>query len=166
MSKDIYSIVTSLARSMGNLDAIVSKAEAFAAEREIDPNVLIQARLRPDMLPFVAQIRICTDVAKGAAARLTGSETPKWADDEATFADIHARLKKGIDFLGAFNAAQFDGAAERDVLLKVPNREFRFKGIDYLTGFVLPNFYFHVSIAYAILRFNGVGLGKMDYLGG
>ena len=166
MSKDIYSIVTSLARSMGNLDAIVSKAEAFAEDKKIDPQLLIQARLRPDMLPFVAQVRICTDVAKGAAARLTGSEMPKWADDEATFAEVHARLRKGIDFVGSFSEPQFDGAAERDVLLKVPNREFRFKGIDYLTGFVLPNFYFHVTTAYAILRFNGLELGKMDYLGG
>lgn len=166
MSKDIHTTVMSLGRSLANLDAIVSKAEAYAADRKIDPNVLLQARLRPDMLPFLAQIRICTDTAKGAAARLTGTEIPKWADDEATFDDVHARLKKGIDFLGTFTASQFEGAAERDVLLKLPTREFRFKGIDYLTGFVLPNFYFHVTIAYALLRFNGVDLGKMDYLGG
>lgn len=162
----IHDLIISLQRALKSLDAIVTKAEAHATEHKINPDVLIQGRLRPDMLPFVAQIRIATDTAKGAAARLTGSELPKWADDEATFAEVHERLKKAIDYLGTFKAAQFDGAEERDIELKFGPREFRFKGLDYVTGFVLPNFYFHLSIAYAILRYNGLDIGKMDFLGG
>lgn len=162
----LYDIIVSLQRALKNLDTIVSKAEAHATEQKIAPEVLIQSRLRPDMLPFVAQIRIATDTAKGAAARLTGSELPKWADDETTFAQVHARLNKAIDYLGTFKATQFDGAEERNVELKFGPREFKFKGKDYVTSFVLPNFYFHVSIAYAILRYSGIDIGKTDFLGG
>jgi hypothetical protein len=162
----IHDLILSLQRSLKNLDAIVTKAESHAEANKIAPDVLIQGRLRPDMLPFVAQIRIATDTAKGAAARLTGSELPKWADDEATFAEVHARLQKAIDYLGTFKASQFDGSEERSIELKFGPREFRFTGKDYVTGFVLPNFYFHVSIAYAILRYSGIDIGKTDFLGG
>lgn len=162
----MHDLIASLQRALRNLDAIVSKAEAHAEQHKINPDVLIQGRLRPDMLPFVAQIRIATDTAKGAAARLTGNELPKWADDEATFAEVHQRLQKAIDYLGTFRPEQFEGAETRDIELKFGPREFRFNGKDYMTGFVLPNFYFHVSIAYAILRYSGIDIGKTDYLGG
>jgi uncharacterized protein len=162
----LYDLVMSLQQSLKNLDAVVGKAEAYAEAHGIKPEVLIQGRLRPDMLPFVAQIRIATDTAKGAAARLTGSELPKWADDEASFAEVHERLNKAIDYLGTFEAGQFDGAETRDIELKFGPRNMHFSGQDYVTRFVLPNFYFHVSIAYAILRYSGLDIGKADYLGG
>jgi uncharacterized protein len=163
---EIYDLILSLQRSLKNLDTIVSRAETYTTEREINPDVLIRGRLRPDMLPFVAQIRIATDTAKGAAARLSGNELPKWADDESSFAEVHERLNKAIDYLGTFNPAQFEGAEERNIELKFGPREFKFSGKDYVTNFVLPNFYFHISIAYAILRYNGLDIGKLDFLGG
>lgn len=159
-------VIVPLKRMLGNLDSIVTRAEQYATNKDIDPGVLIQARLRPDMLPFVAQIRIATDTAKGAAARLSGSEVPKWADDEETFADVHERIGKAIDYLGTMKPEQFEGAEKRNIELKLGPRTAKFVGTDYITGFVVPNFYFHVTTAYAILRHNGVELGKSDYLGG
>ena len=158
-------VVVPLRRMLGNLDKLVSKAEQYAADKDIDPAVLIQARLRPDMLPFVAQIRIATDTAKGAAARLSGSDVPKWADDEETFADVHERIGKAIDYLGTMKPEQFEGAEKRNIELKLGPRTVNFVGTDYITGFVVPNFYFHVTTAYAILRHNGIEIGKRDYLG-
>lgn len=166
MSISIYDqVIAPLTTMLRNLDAVVSKAEAYAEEREIDPSVLIQARLFPDMLPFVYQIRIATDTAKGAAARLSGTPVPKWADDEETFADVHVRLQKAIDFLSTFEPSQFEGAEKRNIELKLGPREVKFVGKDYITGFVIPNFYFHITVAYAILRHNGLDIGKADYLG-
>jgi uncharacterized protein len=157
--------VSAMSRMLLNLDAIVSKAEKYAEEKKIDPNVLIQARLYPDMLPFVSQIRIATDMAKGAAARLSGSEMPKWPDDEATFDDIHARIRKALNYLAGFKPEQFEDGASRDIELKLPNRTLEFTGRDYILGFVLPNFYFHVTTAYNILRHNGLAIGKFDFMG-
>lgn len=158
--------VSALSRMLLNLDAIVSKAEEYAQERKIDPDVLIQARLYPDMLPFVAQIRIATDTAKGAAARLSGSDLPKWEDDEVTFGDVHARIRKALNYLSTFKPEQFEGAEDKAIEMKLPNRTLNFSGLDYVLGFVLPNFYFHVTTAYNILRHNGVAVGKQDFLGG
>lgn len=157
--------VSALSRMLLNLDSIVSKAEAYAEEKKIDPEVLIQARLYPDMLPFVAHIRIATDTAKGAAARLSSTEMPSWADDEATFDDIHGRIRKALNYLAGFKPGQFEGSETKDIELKFPNRTFEFTGRDYVLGFVLPNFYFHVTTAYNILRHNGLAIGKMDFLG-
>jgi hypothetical protein len=157
--------VASLKRMLENLDRIVTRAEEFAASRNIDPPALIQARLYPDMLPFVSQVRIATDTAKGAAARLSGTELPRWEDNEATFAEIHARIGKAVDFLAGFRPEQFEGAEERSIEMKLPKRTVHYSGRDYILGFVLPNFYFHVTTAYAILRHNGVPVGKQDYLG-
>lgn len=158
--------VSALSRMLLNLDAIVSRAEEYAAEKKIDPNVLIQARLYPDMLPFVAQIRIATDTAKGAAARLSGTELPKWDDDEVTFEDVHARIRKALNYLATFKPEQFEGAEDKAIEMKLPNRTLNFSGRDYVLGFVLPNFYFHVTTAYNILRHNGLAIGKLDFLGG
>jgi hypothetical protein len=166
MSISIYDqVIAPLSRMLKSLDAVVSKSVAYAAEHSIEEATLIQARLFPNMLPFVFQIRIATDTAKGAAARLSGTTVPKWADDEETFADVHARIRKAIDFLATFKPAQFEGAEKRNIELKLGQREVKFTGTEYITGFVIPNFYFHVTTAYAILRHNGVDVGKKDYLG-
>lgn len=158
--------ISTFSRMLLNLDRIVSMAEDYAKEKNIDPAVLIGARLYPDMLPFVAQVRIATDTAKGAAARLSGTELPKWADDEATFEEVHARIRKAIDYLATFKPEQFEGAEDKPIEMKLPNRTLNFSGRDYILGFVLPNFYFHVTTAYNILRHNGLAIGKLDYLGG
>lgn len=166
MSIDVYDqTVAAMSRALLNLDSIVSKAETFAEERKIDETVLIQARLSPDMLPFVAQIRIATDTAKGAAARLSDSDLPSWPDDEANFEEVHARIRKALDFLSGFKRDRFEGSEEKKIELKLGKEHVKFIGRDYVLGFVLPNFYFHVTMAYAILRHNGVPLGKRDFLG-
>ncbi|HLT91902.1 MAG TPA: DUF1993 domain-containing protein [Woeseiaceae bacterium] len=166
MALTVYDVaIAPLSRMLANLDRIVTLAETWAEERSIDPAALIQARLYPDMLPFVSQVRIATDTAKGAAARLAGTELPRWADDEVTFADIHARIRKAIDYLATFRPEQFEGAEQARIEMKLPKRTLDFSGRDYITGYVLPNFHFHVTTAYAILRHNGVPIGKQDYLG-
>jgi len=148
------------------LDKVLSKAEADAAARKIDPAVFVNGRLAPDMLPLTRQVQIMTDQAKGGASRLAGQESPKWADEEKNFADLHERIAKTIAHLNSFKPAQFDGAETRAIELKFPNATFNFTGKDYLLGFVVPNFYFHYTTAYAILRHNGVPVGKQDFLGG
>jgi hypothetical protein len=166
MSISIYDqVIAPLSRMLSNLDAVISKAEQYSEKNNIEAATLIQARLFPNMLPLVFQIRIATDTAKGAAARLSGNTVPKWADDEESFADVHARIRKAIDFLATFKPGQFEGAEKRNIELKLGPREVKFTGTDYITGFVIPNFYFHVTTAYAILRHNGVDVGKKDYLG-
>lgn len=166
MSISIYDqLIVPIRIGLDNLDKIISIAEQHAEKENIEPATLIQARLYPNMLPFVVQIRIATDVAKAAAARLSGSEVPKWADDEATFAEVHDRIRKAADFLATFDAGQFEGAEARKIEFKVRQQDVSFTGTKYITGFVMPNFYFHISTAYAILRHNGVALGKKDFLG-
>jgi hypothetical protein len=147
------------------LDKVLSKAEADAAARKIDLEVFTNGRLAPDMLPLTRQIQIMTDQAKGCASRLAGQESPKWPDDEKTFADLHARVQKTIAHLKTFKPEQFEGAEKRSVELKFPNATLSFTGKDYLLNFVIPNFYFHYTTAYAILRHNGVPIGKGDFLG-
>jgi len=147
------------------LDKVLSKAEADAAARKIELDVFVNGRLAPDMLPLVRQIQIMTDQAKGCASRLAGQESPKWADDEKTFADLHARVAKTIAHLKSFKPEQFEGAETRAIELKFPNATFNFNGKDYLLSFTIPNFYFHYTTAYAILRHNGVPIGKGDFLG-
>jgi hypothetical protein len=152
-------------RMLSNLDNILPKAEADCEARKIDPQVYINGRLAPDMLPLTRQVQIMTDQVKGGASRLAGQEPPKWPDEEKTFADLHARLKKAIDHVKTFKPADFEGAETRAVELKFPNATFSFTGKDYFLGFVIPNFYFHYTTAYAILRHNGVQIGKGDFLG-
>ena len=147
------------------LDKVLTKAEADAAARKIDHEVFVNARLAPDMLPLTRQIQIMTDQAKGCASRLAGQDSPKWADDEKSFADLHARVAKTIAHLKTFKPEQFEGAETRSIELKFPNATFTFTGKDYLLNFVTPNFYFHYTTAYAILRHNGVPIGKGDFLG-
>jgi hypothetical protein len=153
-------------RMLGNLSTIIDKAAAHAETKKIDPAVLIKDRLAPDMLPFSFQIQTASDVAKGCAARLGGIEAPSFADTESTFPELKARIAKTIDFLQSVKAAQIDGSEERNVTLKLRVGELQFTGQGYLLGFVLPNFFFHLTTAYNILRHNGVELGKQDFLGG
>ncbi|MDE1181110.1 DUF1993 family protein [Paraburkholderia sp.] len=167
MSISMYQAsVPALVRGLTALQAILGKAEAHAAEKQVDPSVFTSARLFPDMLPLTRQIYIATDTAKGCAARLAGVEPPKYDDVETTFDELTARLQKTIDYLKSLDAAQIDGSEEREIVLKMRSGPIEFTGASYLLTFVLPNFYFHVTTAYDILRHNGVELGKLDYLGG
>jgi hypothetical protein len=145
---------------------VLRKGEEDAAARGIDPGVFLAARLAPDMLPLIAQIRIATDHAKGACYRLAGREVPKLADEEKNFAELQARIEATRDLLKALKREEFDGAAGREIVLRFPGREIKFGGLDYLTGFAMGNFHFHLTTAYDILRHNGVKLGKSDYFGG
>jgi hypothetical protein len=166
MSISMYQAsVPLLLRGLTSLQAILGKAEAHAAEKQIDPSVFINARLYPDMLPLVRQVYITSDTAKGCAARLAGVEPPKFDDVETTFEELHARIQKTIDYLKEFNASQIDGSQEHTITLKMRSGPIDFTGANYLLQFVLPNFFFHITTAYDILRHNGVELGKLDYLG-
>jgi hypothetical protein len=153
-------------RMLPNLKTILAKAEADAANRKIDPKVFLEARLAPDMFTLTRQVQITTDQVKGGMSRLAGVEVPAWPDTEASFADLAARIDKALAHVKNFKPAQYEGAETRKVELKFPNATLEFTGRDYLLGFVLPNFYFHMTAAYAILRHNGVPLGKRDFVGG
>ena len=143
------------------LSKLIDKAErSGVAETQI-----LDARLAPDMFPFPRQIQIATDLAKGAMGRLTGQTPPSWADDEATLAELKARIAKAIDYVGSFQPEAFEGAEVRTIELKASGRDLRFDGANYLLRFALPNFFFHVTTAYAILRAQGVKLGKPDFFG-
>jgi hypothetical protein len=167
MTISMYSASVPLLKQMLNsLDAILSKAEAHAKEKNIDPAVLLQTRLYPDMLPFIKQVQIASDNAKGIAARLAGVDIPSYPDNETSFEELHARLAKTIAFLDTVKPAQFEGSEEREVVVYQGRPyEMKFKGQTYLVNFGLPNFLFHVTTAYALLRHNGVELGKTDFLG-
>ena len=157
--------VPAFLQMLSSLSAILDKAEAFAAERKIDPAVLLGWRLAPDMFALARQVQIATDLAKGCCARLAGVEVPKYPDDETTFADLRARITGTIDFVRGFEPDDIDGSESRDITLTAGTRELRFTGQQYLVNFALPNFYFHVTTAYDILRRCGVPIGKRDYMG-
>lgn len=157
--------VPAFQRTLTALDAILDKASAYAEERKIDPAVLISARLAPDMYPFSRQVQMATDHAKGCSARLAGLPVPSFTDTEATFPELKARIAKTLEFVSSVRPDQIDGSEERPVSLKAGPRELSFTGQDYLVFFALPNFYFHVTTAYGILRHNGVPVGKLDFLG-
>ncbi len=154
------------ARQFASLTAILDKAEASAAERGIDPAQLLEARLAPDMHPLTRQVQIASDAVKGGIARLGGVEMPSFPDTETSFAELKERIAKTVAFIESVPADKIDGSEERAITLKIADREMTFPGQTFLLGFVLPNFFFHVSIAYALLRSNGVEIGKRDYLGG
>jgi len=152
-------------RMLRNLEGVLDKGAEHAAARKIDPTVLVGARLFPDMFPLAAQVRIASDFAKGAVARLSGNEPPKFEDGEATFDDLKARIAKTIAYVESFRPDQFAGAEARTVTMKMRGEDKTFDGVTYLANIVLPNFYFHVTTAYDILRHNGVELGKRDFIG-
>jgi hypothetical protein len=167
MSLSIYDLtVPTFSKFLPALQGVLKKAEADAEARKIDPQVFLQARLAPDMFPLTRQVQICTDQVKGGLSRLANIEVPSWEDNEASFADLYARIEKSLAYANGFKAEQFEGAETRTVELKFPQASFSFTGQDYLVQFVLPNFYFHMTAAYAILRHNGVQIGKRDFLGG
>lgn len=166
MSVSMYQAsIPGLIRSLDSLAALLAKAEQFAADRNIEPGVLLNARLAPDMYPLLRQVQIASDTAKGCAARLAGVEVPAYPDTEASFAELKERLGKTVAFLQSVTPGQLDDSATRAVVLKMRSGELSFSGQDYLFQFVLPNFYFHVTTAYDILRHNGLAIGKRDYLG-
>ena len=151
---------------LGSLSGLLTKAEAHCEAKKIQPEVLLSARLYPDMLPLTKQIQIASDFAAKSCARLTGSEVPTTPDTEKTFEELRQRLAKTIDYVKSFNPAQFEGADARDVTFPVgPNNSMTLKGQEFVSRFSFPNFYFHAATAHGILRHNGVEIGKRDFLG-
>lgn len=148
-----------------NLAHVLTKGEANAAQRKIEPAVFLNDRLAPDMLPLKAQVQIATDHAKGACARLSGRDPLKLEDKETSFTELLARIEKVQDYLKGFSAADIDGSEEKEIVLKLGGGEMKFPGMQYLLHFATPNFYFHMTTAYAILRHNGVPIGKSDFFG-
>jgi hypothetical protein len=168
MAMSMYAASVPLFQNMlRNLAYILDKGEASAQARKFDPAVLANFRLAPDMLPFTRQVLIACDAAKLAVARISGGEAPKFDDNEANFAELKARIQKTRDYLATVGAAALDGTEDKSITFPVGRENTRtMPGQDYLTTWVLPNFFFHVTTAYAILRHNGVDLGKADYLSG
>ena len=153
--------------ALNALSAILDKAEAYAAAKKVESTVLLNTRLAPDMFSFIGQVQAATDLAKNGAARLSGAEPPRYEDNEKTVGELKARIAKTLAYLKSADRKQIDGAADRQLTFPLgPQYKGEMKGDDYLNHFLLPNFYFHVTAAYAILRHCGLELGKADYLGG
>jgi len=157
--------IAPLIRALNNLSRILNIGESYAKTKEIDPSVLLNSRLFVDMYPLTKQVQIATDMSKGAGARLSGLEVPKYEDNESTFDELQARITKTIQFLESIDTALYEGSESKDITLTIRNIDINFTGQDYLLKWVMPNVYFHVTTAYNILRHNGVALGKSDYLG-
>lgn len=154
-----------LQRALRNLAHVLEKGHASARARKIEPAVLLGSRLAPDMLPLTRQVQIAADIAKAGAARLAGREPPAYEDTETTFEELQTRIARTLDFIAGIPASAYEGAAERRVSIKTRGTPMDFEGLQYLEYFVLPNVFFHVTTVYAILRHNGVELGKADFLG-
>ncbi|GAB2887501.1 DUF1993 family protein [Uliginosibacterium flavum] len=157
--------IPALKKTLSSLAAILAKAAEHAQTKKIEPAVLVNARLFPDMFALARQVQIATDQAKGCAARLAGVEIPKFEDTETSFEELQVRIAKTIAFLDGVSADQINASEARDIVLQLHETRLEFKGADYLLNWVLPNFYFHVTTAYNILRHNGVEIGKRDFLG-
>jgi hypothetical protein len=152
-------------RQLGALLSWLDKAEAHAAARKFDAGNFLQLRLAPDMLPFVSQVRIASDAAKGCVARLAGQEPPKFEDNEASIAELRERVRKTLDYVNSVPAASIEGSEQREIVIPMRNRDpIKFSGQVFLQHWALPNFFFHVTNAYALLRHGGVELGKADFL--
>jgi hypothetical protein len=166
MSVSLYDVsIPVFSLGLNNLSAILDKAASHAENKKVDPKALPAARLIIDMLPLSAQIQIACDTAKGAAGRLAGVEIPKHEDTETTIPELKARIAKTVEFLKTIKPQQLQGAETREIVLQFPQNTLKFTGVNYLTNFVLPNFFFHLTMAYALLRKNGVDVGKRDFLG-
>lgn len=156
-------------RLLTNLEAILGKAEQWVGERRIDPEAILKSRLAPDMFHFTRQVQIATDMVKGTAARLAGQDPPRFEDTETSFAELRTRVAKTLAFVQSLPPAAFEGSETLPITLKLGppgnQRELNFQGLDYLLGFGTPNVYFHYSMIYALLRHNGLDLGKPDYVG-
>ncbi len=151
--------------NLKNLSKLLKKAAADCKARGYEPSVLLNTRLAPDMFPLIRQVQVATDNAKGCCARLTGVDNPVFEDNESTFPELQERIKRTLAFIRSLKAAQYLGSDVRVVVMKTPIGNLTFNGVDYLNGWALPNFYFHYSAAYNLLRHNGVQLGKLDFLG-
>ena len=154
-----------LLRCLGSLETVLDKAVSFAEAKKIDTAVLLGMRLAPDMFPLSRQIQLVSDFAKSTCARLTGQEVPKWDDKETTLAELRERINRTREFVKSVAPARFEGAATRTVAFKAGGRDMNYEGLNYLAHYALPNFYFHLTTAYAILRHAGVELGKRDFIG-
>jgi len=166
MAVSMYDIsVASFSRTLQSLAGILDKAIAYAAAKKIDGKVLVEARLFPDMFPLSRQVQIACDFAKGCSARLAGVEVPKYEDNESTLEDLKARVAKTVDFIGTLKPEQLKGSEDRTITHEMRVMTLKMPGMQYLTGFALPNFYFHATTAYALLRHNGLELGKRDFIG-
>lgn len=166
MSITMYqACVPTFVQMLNSLSAVLNKGEAHAAARKIDPQVMLGYRLAPDMFPLARQVQLASDFAKGAVARLAGVEVPKYEDDEKTFAELQARIAKTLKFVQGFRAGNIDGSEDRDISITLGGKPREFKGQKYLVHHVLPNFFFHVTTAYDILRHAGVEIGKRDFMG-
>lgn len=166
MGVNLYELtLPALARGLSNLSAMLDKGAAHAEARKFEGQVLLQARLYPDMYPLLKQAQIACDTAKGAAARLAGIAPPSHPDTEASFAELKVRIAKTLEFVNSIRPEQLRDAEERTIEMKTPRTTLTFTGLTYVSGFVLPNFYFHSSMVYALLRHSGVEIGKMDFLG-
>ena len=151
---------------LGGLSGVLAKADAHVAAKKIDPNALLQARLFPDMFPLLRQVQVATDFAKSVSARLAGVEVPKLEDNEQTFADLQTRIATVLTFIEGLDPALFDEAGTREIVTQAGTpKEKRFTGESYIFNYGLPHFFFHTTTAYAILRHNGVEVGKKDYIG-
>lgn len=157
--------VPTFSRVLNNLAAILEKASAHAEARKIEPGALLNARLFPDMFPFVRQVQIATDTANGGVARLAGTEIPVYENNESSFAELIARLRKSVAYLETFKPEQLDGTEDKTVTWQTRSSTKSMQGLPYLMNHLLPNLLFHATTAYNILRHNGVELGKMDFLG-
>ncbi len=151
--------------TLGNLSNILDKAQAHVDAKKLEPAALTGYRLFPDMLPMTKQVQIACDTAKGVVARLAGVEIPAYEDNEKTLAELKARIAKTVAFIQTVTPGQVDGSEDKEIVIKRGDKETRYKGMQFLLGHALPNFYFHVATAYNILRHNGVEIGKRDYLG-
>jgi hypothetical protein len=160
MSVDVFT------RALGNLSAFLEKGQAHATQRKFEPAVLLASRLAPDMLPLTRQVQLAGDISKNSVARLAAQEPPRFPDTETSFEELHARIARTLDYLKSVPASALEGAETRDIKLPSGDRTLEFKGLDYLQHWAIPNVFFHVTTAYAILRHNGVELGKRDFLGG
>lgn len=166
MSASLYDFsIPALTLGLKNLSALLDKGAAHATAKKADAKALGSARLIADMFPLSRQVQIACDTAKGAAARLAAVEAPKHEDTESTIEELKARIKKTLDFVSSIKPEQLSGPDSREIVLQFPNSTLKFTALDYVRKFVLPNFYFHIAMAYALLRTNGVDVGKNDYLG-
>lgn len=167
MTNAIYTASIPVFKQMlGGLKEVLRKAQHHAVEKKIDPNALLQARLFPDMFPLLRQVQVASDFAKSVSARLAGVEVPKLEDSEQTFDELLARIDTVLAFIGGLDAGKFEDAALREIVTQAGTpKEKRFTGQSYLFNYGLPHFFFHTTTAYAILRHNGVEIGKKDFLG-
>jgi uncharacterized protein len=166
MSISMYQAsIPAFRHTLGCLKAILKKGEDHCAAKKIDPAVMLNSRLFPDMFALTRQVQIAADVAKGAVCRMAGKDVVSFEDKEASFADLYARIDKTIDLVNAAKASDIDGSEAREIVITPGGQEMKFKGQTYLVNWVMPNFYFHVTATYCILRHNGVDVGKMDFLG-